>query len=335
MPLRRVFCGILALAMTISVQLPAARAAEIEVSEISDGLYLLTGVVCNAAFLVTDEGVLVVDTGNLPSHGSAILDEIAAVTDKPVKFVILTHYHGDHVNGLCSFPESAEIIGHRNFNMNISKFMEKRLTDYLGNRYPGYIRNLEEKVAGLEKEGSPDLEKEKEALETARSNFEDMKKVRVILAERIYDDELVIELGGETIRLVHPGPAHTSGNSIVHFVDRKTVHMGDMLFNRLHPYIDREAGSNTENWIRALKEVAGWDIETVIPGHGELTGKEGLHWKIRYLTDLRKEVAAAIGEGKTLEEAKESVKMSDYSEIGFPYMLAEGIEAVYREMSGE
>jgi glyoxylase-like metal-dependent hydrolase (beta-lactamase superfamily II) len=110
--------------------------------------------------------------------------------------------------------------------------------------------------------------------------------------------------------------------------------MGDMLFYKRHPYIDWKAGSNTENWIASLERVSGWDVEVVIPGHGELTDKSGLTWKVEYLSDLRAEVGEAIKAGQTLKEAKESVKMEKYSDLPWAYMLDAGVEAVYNELTG-
>ena len=145
---------------------------------------------------------------------------------------------------------------------------------------------------------------------------------------------MAIRLGGHEIRLIYPGASHTSGNTLVHFVDLKAVHMGDILFYRRHPYIDWKAGSNTENWIATLERVSGWDVEVVIPGHGELTDKSGLTWKIEYLSDLRAEVEEAVEAGKSLEETKRSVKMEKYSGIPWAYMLDAGVEAVYNELTG-
>jgi hypothetical protein len=111
--------------------------------------------------------------------------------------------------------------------------------------------------------------------------------------------------------------------------------MGDMLFNMRHPFIDWKAGCDTGNWISALEAVAGWEIDVVMPGHGELTDRSGLLWMAGYLRDLREEVGAAIEKGKSLDEIRESVKMEEYSEIPWSYMLSAGIEAVYNELSGE
>ena len=100
--------------LTVTAAGQARSADEIVVTKAAEDLYFLTGVVGNVAFLITDEGVLVVDSGTRPSHGDAILEEIAKLTDKPVRYLIFTHYHMDHVLGAQQFPEETICIAHKN-----------------------------------------------------------------------------------------------------------------------------------------------------------------------------------------------------------------------------
>ncbi len=321
--------------MVILAPLAASRSQEgIEVTKAAEDLYFLTGVVGNVAFLVTGEGVLVVDSGTKPSHGDAILAEIARLTDKPVKYLILTHYHFDHVLGAQRFPEDVTVIAHENFLKNQKEFNGPNLKKMIEETYPKRISEAEAKLASLEGAGEEKLAAAAEALEKAKADLAESKEIVLVYPDKTYDDAMAIRLGGHEIRLIYPGASHTSGNTLVHFVDLKAVHMGDILFYKRHPYIDWKAGSNTENWIATLERVSGWDVEVVIPGHGELTDKSGLTWKIEYLSDLRAEVGEAVKAGKSLEEAKESVKMEKYSGIPWAYMLDAGIEAVYNELTG-
>ena len=307
---------------------------EIEVTKVADDLYFLTGVVCNVAFLVTDEGVLVVDSGSAPSHGDAIMAEIGKLTDKPVRYLIFTHYHWDHVCGASRFPEEVTVISHENLPENQKEFNEPRLKELKEAEYPKRIQEAEDKLASLKGAGEEELDEASKVLEKAKADFDEAKQIEFVYPSRTFSDAMTITFGGHEVRLIYPGPAHTSGNTIVHFVDLKTVHMGDMLFYMRHPYIDWKAGSNTENWIASLERVAGWDVEVVIPGHGELTDKSGLAWKVGYLRDLRAEVGDAVKKGQSLEDAKESVKMEKYSGMPWTYMLDAGVEAVYNELTG-
>lgn len=313
---------------------PARGADEIVVTRAAEDLYFLTGVVGNVAFLITDEGVLVVDSGTKPSHGDAILEEIAKRTDKPVRYLIFTHYHMDHVIGAQQFPEETTVIAHKNFSYNQKEFNGPNLEKMIEETYPKRINEAEAKLEALDGAGEEELAAAAGAVEKAKTGLAEAKEITLVYPDKTYDDAMTITLGGHEIRLIYPGASHTSGNTLVHFVDLKAVHMGDMLFYKRHPYIDWKAGSNTENWIASLERVSDWDVEVVIPGHGELTDKSGLAWKIGYLSDLRAEVGKAVKDGKSLEETKESVKMEKYAEMPWAYMLDAGVEAVYNELTG-
>ncbi len=313
---------------------PVRGADEIVVTRAAEDLYFLTGVVGNVAFLITDEGVLVVDSGTKPSHGDAILEEIAKRTDKPVRYLIFTHYHMDHVIGAQQFPEETTVIAHKNFSYNQKEFNGPNLEIMIEETYPKRISEAEAKLEALDGAGEEELAAAAGAVEKAKTGLAEAKEITLVYPDKTYDDAMTITLGGHEIRLIYPGASHTSGNTLVHFVDLKAVHMGDMLFYKRHPYIDWKAGSNTENWIASLERVSDWDVEVVIPGHGELTDKSGLAWKIGYLSDLRAEVGKAVKDGKSLEETKESVKMEKYAEMPWAYMLDAGVEAVYNELTG-
>ena len=305
----------------------------LEIVEAAEDLYFVRGTVGNVAFLVTGEGVLVVDSGQFPDHGEAVLREIARVTDSPVEYLVLTHYHMDHVGGACAFPESATVAAHGNLPGNMRRHNEPRLRDLVENVYPRRIGDQERELASMDR-GDEGFEAGEERLERLRKGLEEMRRTSLVYPDTTFERTMTITIGGRTVRLFHPGPAHTSCNTIVHFVDSKAVHMGDMLFYMRHPFIDARAGADTGNWIRALEDVLEWDVETVMPGHGGLTGRDGLEWEIGYLRELRREVAEALESGMTLEETLEHVEMEGYAEIEGARMLESGIAAVYRELAG-
>ncbi|MDH4271615.1 MAG: MBL fold metallo-hydrolase [Candidatus Aminicenantes bacterium] len=310
----------------------AQETKEIQVKEINPGLFVLIGPGGNgnAAFLATKEGVLVVDAGQSPEIGGRIMSIIREKTDLPVRYIVITHYHSDHTYGLQSFPETAVVVS----SQNCFKNMATTMTEELRMR-PERLEGLRRSVERLRQKKSLDLEKEGERLEASLRNYEAVKDVRVVLPEIAFDGKLVLHLGGETVEIHHPGATHTSGSSLVYFPERKTVHMGDMLFAASHAYIDWQAGSNTKNWISYLKSVAGCDIETVIPGHGNVSSRDELKKASRYLENLWTEVKAARERGLTLEEAQKNVTMQTYKSLPWAELLPLNIETVYRELERE
>jgi glyoxylase-like metal-dependent hydrolase (beta-lactamase superfamily II) len=154
-----------------------------------------------------------------------------------------------------------------------------------------------------------------------------------------FDNKMVIDLdnGRQMVTLLHFGPAHTSGDTVVVFEFAKVLHTGDLFFNGIAPYIDVQNGSNTENWIRTIEVLANiYPDYTVIPGHGPVTDMK-TYLKFRdYLKFLRTEVQKAKQSGKTKKEAMESIDLSAYKDIaekGDFLTKKNNIAWIYEELS--
>ena len=304
-----------------------------EVVPVSEKVFMLAGLPDegNAAFLVTGQGVLVVDSGTSPADGRVICEKVRETTDKPIRLVVLTHYHDDHVFGLQSFPSEALVISQANLPRNIQRYSDEIRATL--QQLPARIAALKAALARLGKRKPALRQKEEKDLARAEEQFAFYRQLRLVPPQLTLDDKLAFRLGEETVEILTPGPAHTDDNLLVYFPGQKVIHMGDMLFNHLHPYIDRRAGSDTANWIRALGDIQNWPLEKVIPGHGSLADKEALAEQARYLGDLRAAVAAALEKGLTLDQTKKTVTMPAWKDLGFPDMLPYAIEAVYSEMA--
>jgi len=156
---------------------------------------------------------------------------------------------------------------------------------------------------------------------------------------RVWKKGMVIRLGEETVRLLHFGNAHTSDDLIVAFEESKVIHTGDLFFNGWPPYIDVENGSDTENWIHIIEILCEkYPDYKFIPGHGEVTDVRCYLDFAKYLKILRAEVAKAIKEGKSREEAIEYIKIDEYSHLRDPrsddgLSIKKNIGWVYDEMT--
>ena len=328
------FFAVLFLLSGSAVGLRAAD--EVKAVPVAGGLYLMEGMDGgNVAFLVTDEGVLVVDSGTSPEQGKLVMDEIARITDKPVRYLVLTHYHGDHSFGLQAFPAATVVISQQNTAGNIRTLNEPRLRGMMEKQMPEMVAAQKLKVDTLRRNKGKDLKKEEERLKALEGQLAELKELRFVYPAITYEAGLRISLGGQEIEVVYPGPAHTNGDSLVYFPGLKVVHMGDLFFNGLLPYIGAEAGADTANWMAKLREVSGWDVEKFIPGHGPLSDKEGLLRQAAYLGDLRQAVQAAIAAGQTLEQAKQMAPLAAWKDLKWQEMFPRNVEAVYNELSGK
>lgn len=306
---------------------------EAKLIEVDKDLYMVSGLGGNIAFLVTDDGVFAVDSGNTPALARLAQDKLAEKTDKKVTQVIFTHYHGDHTNGVGGYPENIKLIGHKNIVENINSKNAQRYKENIEENFPVRIQNLEDKLKELKARNGAKAKEIEEKLKAEKAYQNEYKTIKIIAPTVTFDDKMTIKMGDQVIQLIYPGNAHTNDNCLVLFKSKNVIHMGDMLFHEKYPYIDWNAGSNTANWIKWLEEVASWDIIKVIPGHGDLTDKSGLLKKAEFLKSLRAEVTAAIKKGMTLDKMKETLTFPQYKHFGFDRMRPICIEAVYNELS--
>jgi len=313
-------------------KLPATDSGP-QVVTVSEKIFLVSGLANagNVAFLVAGGGVLVVDSGASPADGRTIVEKVRSVTDRPIRYLVLTHSHGDHTFGLQSFPPAMVIIAHQNLPKNMQRD-DDEIKDAL-DKFPARITALKEKITMLGKRGKNERAKEEENLKKLEAQFIFHQELQIVKPHITFLGKMTIHLDEETVEISSPGPAHTDDNLLVYFPGQKVVHMGDMLFYRHHPYIDWQAGSNTANWIAALRNVQTWPLEKVIPGHGPVAGKEALGEQVRYLTDLRDAVASGLKKGQTLEQMKKSLALPAWKDLGFPDMLPYAIAAVYHELN--
>jgi glyoxylase-like metal-dependent hydrolase (beta-lactamase superfamily II) len=115
------------------------------------------------------------------------------------------------------------------------------------------------------------------------------------LPNATFDDERTLELGGKTVRLLHPGRGHTDGDLVALFVEDRVVHTGDLFFNGRYPNIDLEAGGSVREWSASIDRVLELDFDHVIPGHGPVTDREGLRDFQRFIQQLAASAEAAAG----------------------------------------
>jgi glyoxylase-like metal-dependent hydrolase (beta-lactamase superfamily II) len=165
---------------------------------------------------------------------------------------------------------------------------------------------------------------------------------RPVVPTTTFEESWSEDLGGETLRLQHYGPAHTGGDTVVAFENANIVHMGDLVFNRAYPFIDVGGGADSQNWITTLETVhAAYDDETIfIHGHGNpefgITGSRADLLVMRdFLAALNEYVRKQRQQGASLAEMKETEVLGGFSDFNFDWALSLGncIEAVYREQT--
>jgi cyclase len=254
----------------LAQQTPDFTKVEIKVSKVSGNIYLLQGAGGNIAASLGDDGILIVDTEYAP-----LADKIQAalkgigVADKPVRFVVNTHYHGDHTNGDSAWgARGATIIA----NENLRKRMESGSSTGNG----GAVK------------------------------FQSAAQPKVALPVITFGDHATVYLNDEEIRVMHFPAAHTDGDAVVYFTKNNVVHMGDEFIRYGFPFVDILGGGSVQGMIAACEKVAATlpaDVK-VIPGHGELATIDDLREYTKMMKDTMAVVQAAIAKGETTDQMK-------------------------------
>lgn len=247
----------------------AARAQEqnydkvtIKTTKLAEGLYMLEGAGGNIGVSIGDDGVIVVDDQFAPLTPK-IQAAIAALTPKPIRFVLNTHWHSDHVGGNENLANGgAVIIAHDN--------VRKRMA------VPQFMELFKRQVPA-----SP------------------AKALPVVT----FTSDITLHLNGEDVHVIHVDPAHTDGDSIVVFPKAKVVHMGDCYITAGYPFADVGSGGNYNGFIAVAEKVLGIGDAAlkIIPGHGALSTKNEMKSWRDMLVEIRSRVKKEADAGKPLD----------------------------------
>jgi glyoxylase-like metal-dependent hydrolase (beta-lactamase superfamily II) len=243
-------------------------------------------------YYLSKEGIVVVDT-EFPDPAKHLIDELKKQNDKPFKFLINTHHHGDHTGGNIAFKGLAEhVVGHENCLAN-------------------YVR-----VATEQKSEDKQL-------------FQDIT----------FKDTWTAKVGKEKIKAHYFGAGHTNGDAIIHFEHANIAHMGDLMFNKMYPYIDPKAGASFKSWVNVLdKALSTFNNDTIfVFGHASknvVTGtKEDLKGMKNYVEQVLTLVSKQIKEGKSKDEILKITSIPNVGEwADEAKRIQSNLEAAYNEL---
>lgn len=269
---------------------------EIQTSKLSDNIYMLVGAGGNIGVCVGDDGAFVVDDQFAPLT-EKIKAAVAAITPKPVKFVINTHWHFDHVGGNENMGKGgAIIVAHDNVRKRMST---EQVNDFFKRTTPP----------------SP-----KDALPVIT-----------------FTDATTFYQNGEEINVFHVKPAHTDGDAMIYFRKADVLHMGDTFFVGYYPFIDLSSGGSIDGMIAAADQALAVVNEKtkIIPGHGPLSDMAGLRKYRTMLAAARDRVKKLVDAGKTFDEVKAAKPLADYDEeLGKGFMKPEMfLQVVYTSLT--
>ncbi len=278
-----------------------------DIKPVANGVYAAIAkpaykVNCNAAIIVLDDNVLVVDTHSKPSAARALIEQIKKLTDKPVRYVVNTHFHWDHYQGNEAYPSSwpagVEIISSEATRANIERKGIPRVKHEIVT-IPQEIEGLK---IDLEKATDPAQKDQIRAnLRQAEDYFAELKSMQVTLPTMTFDHSLILHRKSRTVEIFWLGNAHTDGDVFVYLPKERVLVTGDAL----HGWTPFMGDGYPYDWIQTLDAAEKLDFDQVIGGHGDVMhGKQKFElWK-QYFRDLLQETGQAYAQGETLEEAQ-------------------------------
>ncbi|MEO8250163.1 MAG: MBL fold metallo-hydrolase, partial [Burkholderiales bacterium] len=238
--------------------------------------------ISNAGFVITDDGVVVIDALGSPTLANELIDEIRRLTKQPIRYVIVTHYHADHVYGLQAFKAvGAEILAH-----------------------PAAREYLNSETAKLR-------------LEASRQELFPWidETTKLVPADRWLDQEsTTLKVGSFDFIIKHVGPAHTPEDLVVFVPARGVLFAGDLVFRGRIPFVGQ---ADSERWIASLKTLIELKPRVMIPGHGPMSidPVADLELTRDYLLYLRKSMAESAANLEPFEEAYEKVDWSRFEHM--------------------
>jgi cyclase len=275
-----------------------AQQQEIRITTIplADNVYMLVGAGGNLGLSVGDDGALLVDAEYAQLTGK-VMAAVKEVCEKPIRFVVNTHWHFDHVGGNENLAKAgAVIVAHEN--------VRKRMS-------------TEQTLGGLGRTVPP--------------------SPQAALPVITFSDALTFHCNGDEVRVMHVDPAHTDGDSFVHFPKGNVLHVGDVWFNNMYPFIDVNAGGSIDGMIRAADRALALANEKtkIIPGHGPLGSVVELREYRQMLATVRDRVRALVEQGKSRDEVIASKPTKDLDEKWAKAFAADAwIGIVYDGMKG-
>jgi len=275
-------------------QAQAPEEVTVETAEVAPGVYVLYGRGGNIGVSAGADGVFLIDDqyANMTAPVEAALAKLAPT---PPRFVINTHWHGDHTGGNENLAaRGSVIVAHDNVRarMSVEQFSEF------------FQRTTPPSPTGA-------------------------------LPVVTFSDNLSLHVNGDELRGVHVGHAHTDGDVFIHFRKANVIHTGDLVFHAMYPFVDLDSGGSVDGVIAAVEKMLALadDATRIIPGHGKVTDRKGLEEYRQMLVATRDRMRERVKAGRTLEEVLAEKPFADYDgTLAWQFITAERyIQILYRD----
>lgn len=273
--------------------------------QISDNVYVIpdgrVNLVPNIGIIVGDDSIMVVDTGMGPRNAETVLQEVRKISDKPISYLAITHFHPEHGMGAQSFPEETRIV--------VSQAQKQELADK-GEAYIEFFSGMSPEIADL------------------------LSEVKLVTPDIAFESKMEIDLGGQLVQLFYFHAAHTRGDTFVFLPDQKILFGGDIVLDRFFPIMP-DTDSSALGWMESLKKLKALKPEILVPGHGSVDDISLIDQLSIYLAAMQVQVTRQKQNGATLEQAQAQLIpqfQRSYSHWDNPEWIKNAIERFYAEL---
>lgn len=321
--------GSLIAAVTLAPLQTAARPAHRFV-KVADGVYaaLATGAVAtgsNSAIIVNAEDVMAVDSHITPAAARALVSEARMLTDRPVRYVVNTHFHFDHAHGNQIFPDDVLVIGHEFTREKLAgaPLQEPSFRSFTSG-VPAQVEELKRQVAAEADPAQKAALEERLAVQSAYA--EALKEVRPQAPNLTVNSRMTLFRGGREIRVLFFGRGHTGGDVVVYLPKEKVLCAGDLITGAPGFMGD----GFLEEWVVTLEELKKLDFETIVPGHGDVIsgaaeGRRHIEKLQSYMRDLHTQATALKAQGISATDAAKRIDLTSHK-ADFPTLTAPGVD---------
>lgn len=291
--------------------------------EIADRVLLISGEGGNALLLLAPKSnkAALIDA-KLPHFASTLRRE-ADLKGGSVELLINTHHHADHIGGNLAFTADRKVVAHENAKARVASQVDRMK------------QMIKSGVRAIEQSESPGAESARAEVEALAAQADTLDAARWMPTKTFSGRVGSESLGSLPIDLHQVGPGHTDNDVIVHAPQLNVVHMGDLVFHNLYPFIDRDGGASVRGWIKSLKYARRLcrSGTIVVPGHGELTDATGIDAMSDFLEKSLDFVEKQIKQKKTREEIV-AMTVPGMEGRGFEHLRERAMGAFYDEIKG-
>ena len=255
----------------------------------------------NIGIIIGEQSVMVVDTGMGPANAEIVLEEVKKITDKPISYLAITHFHPEHGMGAQSFPDDTRIV---------VPMAQKTELKEKGKDYIGFFSEMSPEIADL------------------------LANVELVEPDIAFTSKLEVDLGNLEVQLLHFVRDHTRGDMFVFIPSQRLLFGGDIILDRFFP-IMADADSSPSGWIKTLKSLKSLKPQLIVPGHGDISDVSLIDQLSIYLTAMQVQVTAQKKNGASLEQARAALIPQfarSYSHWDNPQWINQTIERFYVEL---